>query len=155
MVNEDIIIGYHTQMWEKNHTEFSYYINMPLYLLERLLKANYGNGLKLILISYFFDGDDDYKSEDLNRISNYSKKNQDIGVDYVVRHEAFHNKDHEGKKRYIYNTTIDAIQRVKERLKKKKEITIDFDLLEEDVKAVFDEWMSMPFPKTYKVDFSS
>lgn len=154
MVNEDIIIGYHTQMWEKNHKEFSYYINMPLYLLERRLKASYGEGLDLLLISYFFDGDDDYKPEYLNRISNYSKKNKDIGVDYVVRHKAFHNKDHEGKKQYVYETTIDAIIRVRERLMNKKEITVDFDLLETDVKAVFEEWMDMPFPETYKVDFT-
>lgn len=155
MVNEDIILGYHTQMWEKNYSEFSYYVNKPLYLLERHLKSTYGEGLKLLLVSYFFDGDDDYKSEDLNRISNYSKKNLDIGVDYVVRFEAFHDKDHEGKKKYIYNTTIDAIRRVRERLGKRKEITIDFDLLENDVRAVFEEWMAMPFPETYKVDFFS
>lgn len=155
MVNEDIIIGYQTQMWEKNDEEFSYYINMPLYLLERQLKACYGEGLKLILVSYYFDGDNDYKSESLNGMSNYSNKNQDIGVDYVVRHGAFHYISHEEKKKYIYDTTIESIRRVKERLGKRKEITIDFDLLENDVKAVFDEWMAMPFPETYKVDFFS
>jgi len=102
----------------------------------------YGIDLDLILIQYYVEGEKmPGNSPDQPRLSNYSKKNQDIAVAFAVTREKFHDVGEQQRREFIVNTTLQAIDMVEGRLGKRK-LDINFDALRRDVKKAAADFLN-------------
>ena len=113
-------------------------------LLKEILSKNYGNDLELLLIQYYVE--EDYKpgwSPEKSRLSNYSNKNKDIAVAFSVTKDKFHNVSEGERRKFVAETTLQAIDLVEERLGKRK-LDIDFKRLRKDVVKAGEEFMRHP-----------
>ncbi len=134
------VVGFFYYLREEYDSDFSPVMRSLSKVIEEGQRDSYGVGLKTLLISYIFDG---YPNEYRVRrsiVSNY-RKDESIKVEYVVRFNDFHNCTNEERKKYLYNSVIKAIELVHERLRKKKEIQVDFNLLQSDMKLILENWM--------------
>lgn len=103
-------------------------------------RRDYGDGLKLLLIKYYVDGEVSKYQSTGKRISNYSNKNKDISVDVYVNEEIFHSKDENDRKKFIIDSTLSSVKKVKEKLNKKR-LQIDFNLLIDDIERAQDLYL--------------
>jgi hypothetical protein len=111
-------------------------------LLEPLKKKNYGSSLKLLLIEYYVEGE---HSSAFNvphiKVSNYSSKNKDISVKVPVRRIVFHDTDDLLRRKFLLQTTLEAIELVRIRLERKK-LDVDIQRLRSDVEAIGEKFIS-------------
>lgn len=101
-------------------------------LIDRQLKDNYGIGLDLILFSWIcYDRDSDVVPI-LRPVSNYNKSERSISVKVNVTYNNFFDRGEEGRRRFVIERITEGLYLVKNKLKKNKEVNIEFDLLISD-----------------------
>ncbi|MCE9644959.1 MAG: hypothetical protein K8S20_03085 [Chloroflexi bacterium] len=102
-------------------------------LLKDLKKTDYGEGLNLLLIEFYIEGNfSTIFDVDKIKTGNYSNKNKDISVKVPVKRTDFHDRTENERRQFIVSTTLKAIELVENRLAKLK-LGINFDLLKKDV----------------------
>jgi hypothetical protein len=105
-------------------------------LVKPLKKKNYGPALKLLLIEYYGEGEFSSAFNVPNvKVSNYSSKNRDISVKVPVKRIDFHDTDDLHKRKFLVQTTLEAIELVRVRLESKK-LDVDMQRLRRDVEAI-------------------
>lgn len=103
---------------------------------KELSNKTYGDGLKLILIQYYVEGRFAVNGPEIPTVGKYVNKDKSINVAITVKPNDFHNKKESDRKKYIFDTTINAIELVRDKLIHKK-LNFDFSNLINDVKNVF------------------
>ena len=101
----------------------------------RFLKKDYGPDLKLLLIMYYVEGKFDVNGPSLPKVGNYSNKNKDINVAITVKPGQFHDRNEFERREFIFDSTVNAIKLVRDKLAKKK-LNINFDELMSDITLV-------------------
>ncbi|MES2330985.1 MAG: hypothetical protein V4539_15385 [Bacteroidota bacterium] len=110
-------------------------------LFERtFLNKDYGADLKLLLIMYYVEGRFDINGPQNAKVNNYSNKNKDISVAIAVTPELFHNKNEFERRKFIVDSTLNAVKLVRNKLEKRK-LDIDFDLLVSDITIASSEFL--------------
>lgn len=104
-------------------------------------KKDYGSDLKLLLIKFYVEGKFEISGPEQPKLSNYSTKNKDIAVDIAVTPKDFHNKNDKERRSFVVNSTLNAIDLVREKLSKKK-LDIDFDQLLNDVRIAGKKYLA-------------
>jgi hypothetical protein len=111
-------------------------------LLKPLRKKNYGSALRLLLIQYYVEGQYLSSSEvPAVKVMNYSSKNKDISVRVPVNRIDFHNTDEFCRRRFLLQTTLEAIELVAIRLERKK-LDVDMRRLKRDVESIGEQFMA-------------
>ncbi len=105
----------------------------------------YGEGLELLLIKYYVHGKFSSYLPLEPKVGNYSKANKDISVDIGVPSYLFHEKNEFERREFIVDSTIHAVELVKNRLLKKK-LDVDFDSLLYDLKALSKDYLKREEP---------
>ncbi len=112
---------------------------------ESFSSKQYGEGLKLLLIMYYVEGDFEINGPDRPKVSNYSAKSQDISVSVTVSVEMFHNRNEFERREFIINSSLNAIKLVQEKLSKKK-FSINFEELISDLTKVGNTYLKQAKP---------
>jgi hypothetical protein len=98
----------------------------------KFLHKDYGQDLKLLLIVYYVDGKFDINGPSEPKIGNYSVKKKDIKIAISVKFLQFHDRDELVRREFIFDSTINAIKAIQNKMSKKK-LDIDFVELIADV----------------------
>ena len=104
-------------------------------LLKPLGEKNYGDGLILLLIQFYVEGQFPIFGPAELKVLNYSTKNKDIAVTIPVTPSRFHEVGEAQRREFVLQSTLDAITAVEHRLQK-RHLNIDFDLLRHDVESI-------------------
>ncbi len=104
-------------------------------LLKSLEDKNYGDGLTLLLIQFYVEGQFPIFGPAELKVRNYSTKNKDIAVAIPVTPSQFHEVSEAQRREFVLKSTLDAITAVEHRLQK-RHLHIDFDLLRHDVESL-------------------
>ena len=100
--------------------------------------------LRLLLIKYYVAGT--FSPDEMPakpQLSNYSNKNKDIAVAFAVTRDKFHDVGEQERRKFIVNTTLQAIDLVEGRLGKRK-LDIDFTALKRDVRKAAEDYLNQP-----------
>jgi hypothetical protein len=100
-----------------------------------LRDKNYGDGLTLLLIQFYVEGQFPIFGPAELKVRNYSTKNKDIAVTIPVTPSQFHEVSEAQRREFVLKSTLDAITAVEHRLQK-RHLNIDFDLLRHDVESL-------------------
>lgn len=126
------MIEYFIKTGGKNVSHFSDYIwreNGFKTVLDKYANNLQSNEeLKTLLIKYIVDGEIITFKRSKRPISKYDNEEKEISIDVFVSQDEFWNKPETDRKEYIANTTINAIEKVEQKLKKQK-IIVDFSQL--------------------------
>jgi hypothetical protein len=117
-------------------------------MLKPLTQKNYGEGLKLLLIMYYVEGQFEVFGPEYMKLLNYSTRNRDIAVKVAVRKVDFHYVSDARRREFVLNTTLEAIELVRARLEKRK-LGIDFVALRRDVEMVGREFVAAAVADEY------
>lgn len=101
----------------------------------RFKNKDYGPDLKLLLIMYYVEGKFDINGPAIPKISNYSNKNKDLNIAITVKSGQFHDRNEFERREFVFDSTVNAIKLVRDKLAKKK-LNINFDELMSDVTSV-------------------
>ena len=105
-------------------------------LLKPLKEKDYGPALKLLLIEYYVEGGfSSFFNVTEIKVRNYSSKNKDISVKIPVMRIDFHDRDDLSRRRFLLQTTLEAIELVRSRMERRK-LVVDFELLRHDVETI-------------------
>jgi hypothetical protein len=116
-------------------------------LLRPLKEKDYGPALKLLLIEYYVEGTYSSAFNVMEvKVSNYSSKNKDISVKVPIKKIDFHGKGDLHRRKFLLQTTLEAIELVRIRLERKK-LAVDMQLLRCDVEAISKKFIPVT-PKT-------
>lgn len=101
----------------------------------------YGDGLTLILISYYLEGEFLELPYDQIHVRRYSKKEQAITVIVGVSKDFYEMTDF-GKKRFLANATLESVDLVEKKYKKKNYFNINFQELKSDINSSISEFQN-------------
>ena len=112
---------------------------------ERVQNRNeYGTGLETLLIFYNFEAvpDEFAETDFLQRkfeVQRYNSKEKSLRINVFVGYDELTNRSYEEQTTFYYNTTMHAIELVKERFVKRRRsgVDIDFKKLHQDIKRGF------------------
>jgi len=110
-------------------------------MLKPLTQKNYGEGLQLLLVKYFVEGQFPVHLPEHMRLRNYIARDRTIAVDVAVRKVDFHYAGDMRRREFVLKTTLEAIELVRARLAKRK-LDIDFDALRQDVERAGGEFVA-------------
>lgn len=143
------MIGYYINCSDEVCDMFNPYIweehGLGTLLKRKVRNTDYGGDLNLLLIQYYVEGKFSSYIPAEPKPGNYMKKNKDISVAIGVTPDVFHNRNEFERREFVVDSTINAINIVKNRLTKKK-LDIDFDKLLVDVQAVAQEYLKQSVP---------
>ena len=104
-------------------------------LLKLLGERDYGDGLTLLLIQFYVEGQFPVFGPAGLKVRNYSTKNKDIAVAIPVTPSRFHEVSETQRREFVLKSTLDAVTAAERRLQK-RHLHIDFDLLRHDVESI-------------------
>jgi hypothetical protein len=107
----------------------------------KFLNKDYGKDLNLILIKYYVEGKFEIYGPKFPKVTSFSNKNKDIGIEISVSCEYFHNRNEFERREFVLDSTINAVKLVKDKLQKRK-LDIKFDELISDINSVGKEYLS-------------
>jgi hypothetical protein len=103
--------------------------------------STYGRGIRVFLIEYYLEGKYLQTPNKAYKVNSYLKKDQSISVTFFVQENIKTLSANEIRK-YIVNTTEEAIHLVKRKMDDNDVITIDFKKMSEDFKLCSDIFLS-------------
>jgi hypothetical protein len=111
-------------------------------IIKRNIKPKvYGDGLDLILIEYHLEGRFLPRYEEKYRLKSYRKNEHSIAVVVFVSYE-FRQMSDLAKRKFIVDTTIDAVHLVQTKMAKLGFASIDFPQLIADIEECRNEFMN-------------
>lgn len=110
-------------------------------IINENMLSTYGRGIRVFLIEYYLEGKYLQTPNKAYKVNSYLKKDQSISVTFFVQENIKTLSANEIRK-YIVNTTEEAIHLVKRKMDDNDVITIDFKKMSEDFKLCSDIFLS-------------
>jgi len=102
---------------------------------EHISNKDYGDDLKLLLIQYYVEGKFSRYLPEEPKLGNYKKKDRNIAIAIGVPCRLFHSRNEFERREFVVDSTLNAVNVVREKLEKKK-LDINFDSLLSDLKEI-------------------
>lgn len=106
---------------------------------------SYGSDLDLLLIKFYIEGKFSSYLPLEPKLGNYTSRSKDIGIDIAVTKELFHSRNEFERREFVVDSTLNAVELIRDKLKKKK-LNIDFDALISDLNEISADYLKKKEP---------